>query len=155
VAELTEAEKATNAETLKHIHTVRNFLHIIAVELIDRGRKHDETKLEDPELAGFVEYTPKLAACTYGSDEYSEYLAGLKPCLDHHYAKNRHHPEHFKNGIDDMTIIDLIEMFCDWKAATLRHNDGNIKQSIEINSKRFNIDHQLAKILMNSIHLFD
>ena len=50
-----------------------------------------------------------------------------------------------------MTIIDLIEMLCDWKAATMRHNDGNIRKSIEINAKRFNIDSQLTKMLENTV----
>ena len=31
---------------------------------------------------------------TYGSDEYKACLTEMKPALDHHYAANRHHPEH-------------------------------------------------------------
>jgi hypothetical protein len=119
--------------------------------LLNRAREHDQSKLSDPELSTFVEMTPKLAASTYGSDEYKKFLAEMKPTLDHHYAKNSHHPEHHKDGINDMTIIDLIEMLCDWKAATMRHNDGNIRKSIEINAKRFNIDSQLTKILENTV----
>jgi hypothetical protein len=37
----------------------------------------------------------------------------MAPALKHHYENNRHHPEHFKNNIDDMNLIDLIEMLCD------------------------------------------
>ena len=39
-----------------------------------------------------------------------------------------------------LNLLDLIELFCDWKASTLRHNDGNIKKSIEINQNRFGYD---------------
>jgi hypothetical protein len=79
----------------------------------------------------------------------------MKPALDHHYAKNRHHPEHFKNGINEMNILDIIEMLADWKAATIRHNDGNLRKSIEHNAKRFGIDTQLTRILMNSMDVFE
>ena len=88
-------------------------------------------------------------------EQYIEALEKLKPALEHHYASNRHHPEHFVNGINDMTLIDVVEMFCDWKASTLRHNDGNLLKSIEINAERFNMDGQLKQILMNTARMLD
>lgn len=148
---LTKDEKATNYETLQHINVVRNFLNIIVREILERGENHDSSKLEDPELPIFTEYTKKLADTTYDSEDYKKYLQEMKPALDHHYAKNRHHPEHHKDGINDMTLIDLIEMLCDWMAATQRHHDGNILKSLEINSKRFNVSEQLNKILHNTV----
>jgi hypothetical protein len=117
---------------------------------------HDNTKLEDPELSLFDEMTPKLAKCTYGSDEYKGFLKELQPALEHHYARYRHHPEHFDNGCKDMNLIDIIEMLVDWKAATLRHNDGNILKSLELNRTRFGLDKvTLYDILMNSVEMFE
>ena len=144
-------EKATNFETLTHINNVRDKVSEVISELLGRAANHDKSKMADPELSSFVELTPKLASSTYGSEEYKKFLEQLKPALNHHYAKNSHHPEHHKDGINDMTIIDLIEMLCDWKAATMRHNDGNIRKSIEINAKRFNIDLQLTRMLENTV----
>jgi len=54
-----------------------------------------------------------------------------------------------------MTLIDVIEMFCDWKCASERHADGDILKSIEINCKRFNIDQQLRQIILNTAELFN
>ena len=51
-----------------------------------------------------------------------------------------------------MNLIDLIEMLCDWKAATLRHEDGDIIKSIEINSKRFDYGGLLKQIFLNTIN---
>ena len=147
---LTEEQKATNYDTMRHIERVRNLLNSCATELLLRGQKHDQTKLDSPEVELFTELTPKLGTCTYGSEEYKSFLEKLKPALDHHYAHNRHHPEHFKNGISDMNLLDLMEMLCDWKAASERHNDGNIRKSIEINANRFNISPQLVKIMENT-----
>lgn len=119
-------------------------------ELKLRAKNHDKSKLEDIELPYFVEFTPKLENCTYGSDEYKEFLKGLKPALDHHYSVNSHHPECHKNGINNMSIADIIEMYCDWSAAVKRHKDGNILKSININKTRFKICDQLVTILENS-----
>ena len=57
--------------------------------------------------------------------------------------------------VNDMTLIDLLETFCDWKAASLRHNTGNIRKSIEVNAGRFELSPQLVKILENTARLFD
>jgi len=150
---LTEAQKATNCDTFRHIERVRNLLNACAIELLKRGELHDQSKLESPEVEAFTEFTPKLAACTYQSEEYKSFLAAMKPALDHHYANNRHHPEHFKRGINDMNLLDIVEMLCDWKAASERHNDGNIRRSIEVNALRFQMSEQLIRILENTADL--
>lgn len=152
---LTDKEQETNMETQAHIANVQAYIKIFVELLTDRGANHDATKLCDPEVKLFTEITHKLAGCTYGSDEYNEFLKQLKPALDHHYAKNRHHPEHFPKGVDDMTLVDLLELFADWKAATLRHDNGNLLKSIEINSKRFNIGEQLTNVFRNTAELID
>lgn len=142
-------------ETQKHIETVRKYLRFMIDKIDMRGVKHDSSKLESPEVELFAELTPKLASLHYGSDEYNDNLDKLKPALDHHYASNRHHPQHFVNGISDMTLVDIIEMFCDWKASTLRQNDGNLLKSIETNAERFNMEGQLKEILMNTARMLD
>lgn len=138
-------------DTIEHIMNVRNKMWQMQMNIEHRAINHDDSKLKEPELSIFTEYTPKLANTTYGSDEYKEHLKGMKVGLDHHYANNMHHPEYWENGINDMSLLDIIEMLADWKAATERHNDGDMMKSLEINIKRFNIDDQLANILRNTI----
>lgn len=151
---LTLEEQATNYATMRHIERVRNLLGGMIAELLVRARDHDQSKLQQPEVALFTEFTPKLAAVTYGSPDYEAFRKAMGPALSHHYANNRHHPEHWKNGVDDMNLIDVLEMECDWKAASERHNDGNIRKSIEINAERFGLSVQLRKILENTADLF-
>ena len=119
-------------------------------ELLKRAEQHDASKLREPELKYF-RLASNLRNLTYGSPEYKEQLKQtLGPALEHHYARNPHHPEHHENGVDDMTLIDLLEMFCDWRAATERHGDGDIMQSIEKNEERFGLSPQLKQILVNT-----
>lgn len=144
------SEYDSRTDTLIHIKRVSQLLTEAAAELIRRANIHDNSKLQFPEKKFFDEFTPKLAGCTYGSDEYKSYIELLKPALEHHYAKNSHHPEHYPNGINDFDLFDLIEMFFDWKAATERHNDGNIYKSITINQDRFKISDQICCIFENT-----
>jgi hypothetical protein len=138
------------ADTAKHRYRVRALLSKIRGELWERGRVHDRSKLKEPEKAVFDEWTPKLKGSTYGSDEYAMALSAMGEGLWHHYAHNRHHPEHFEGGITGMTLVDLVEMFCDWKAATERHDDGSLQRSIQQNNDRFGMGPVLTKILENT-----
>lgn len=137
-------------DTLLHIKRVSELLSQFSSELLRRATKHDNSKLESPEKELFDEFTPKLKNSTYGSDEYKEYLKGLKVALDHHYKNNSHHPEHYENGIDGFDLFDLVEMFVDWKAATERHDNGDFYKSLEINEERFKMSPQLVNIFKNT-----
>jgi hypothetical protein len=147
---MAESEYSSVPDTLKHIDVVKKNIMTVANLLIQRAITHDLSKLKEGEVEYFDIYTPKLAGCTYGSAEYKQFLAELKPALDHHYAENRHHPDHFENGIQGMNLVDIMEMFCDWYAATQRHNNGDIMKSIEINQKRFGYSDELKAILENT-----
>lgn len=137
-------------KTMRHIETVRNYLNAAIRELLNRQEQHDQSKLVPAEVDVFEEYTPKLRGTTYGSDEYKVFLEGMKPALEHHYRNNRHHPEHFANGIQEMNLIDLLEMMIDWKASGMRHHDGDIYRSIDINQERFGYSDELKQIFKNT-----
>ena len=157
-------------DTYKHIQTVQGLLLKAITELQKRSQEHDQSKLVSPEVEVFDEYTPKLAGSTYGSDEYKQFLEGMGVGLHHHYFNNRHHPEfwcyesngdyypeHLENGnaIRNMNLLDVLEMLIDWKAATLRHNDGDIRKSIEINQKRFGYSDELKALFLNTLKVIE
>jgi len=153
---LTLEQQATNYATMRHIERVRNLLNVAIIELLKRGELHDQCKMESPEVEAFTEKTAALAATTYGSLEYEMNKKDIDAALQHHYAHSRHHPEHFRSGMQDMNLIDLLEMFIDWKAASERHHDGNIRKSIEHNAIRFNMNAvSLTRIFENTIPIFD
>lgn len=141
--------------TIEHIELVRKYIRFFTERLTDRGEKHDASKLTEEELPYFAEHTENLNKIEYGSEEYKAELEALKPALDHHYNSNRHHPEYHKNGIEDMNLIDILEMLCDWKASCERNKNGNLLKSIEINSERFHINEQLTQILINTARLLE
>jgi hypothetical protein len=137
-------------DTLKHSRRVDELLLQAVEDLLGRVGKHDASKCEPPEKAIFDEYTPKLRDSTYGSDEYKGFLAEMGAGLQHHYEANRHHPEHFPDGVAGMTLTDLAEMLADWKAAGERHADGDMARSLAIQRERFGLSDQLFTILENT-----
>lgn len=138
-------------DTHEHIDTVRVFLHVFVVDILQRALVHDASKLVEPEVAVFDEFTPKLKASTFGSEEYEGFRAAMGEGLRHHYAANDHHPEHHPNGFADMSLFEVIEMFADWCAATQRHDDGDIRKSIEINAERFGYGPEIVRLLTNTV----
>lgn len=144
------AEYDSEADTLKHIKRVNELLLFACQDLLKRAMQHDDSKLKSPEKQKFDEMTPKLKGLTYGSDEYKKSLDELGIALKHHYANNSHHPEFYENGINDMDLLDLLEMFFDWCAATERHENGNIYTSINQNKERFKMSEQLQEVFRNT-----
>ena len=137
----------STADTLKHARRVQELLGEFAIAMIKRGMVHDDSKLGPVEKPAFDRETPLLKGLTYGSDEYKNSLVRLGKALEHHYAHNSHHPEFYRNGVNDMTLMDVVEMFFDWKAASERNAGGfEIDKSVE----RFGITPQLAQIMKNT-----
>lgn len=182
-------------ETQKHISRVRVHLNTIRDNMESRWQKHDASKLESPEKEAFDSLGPPevMAKLEYGSEEYKANLRKIKPAIQHHYAVNDHHPEHFKLwkcplckkvfrdsdfendkrdphfcqscvpngtmyeavvepyvGVDGMSLMGLLEMLADWKAAGERHTTGNLRDSLAKNKDRFGISDQLLMILENT-----
>lgn len=144
----------SRADTLKHSQRVGELMVELSKEILERSTCHDRSKTLPPEVDTFDEFTHKLKDATYGSEEYKGFLREMKPALDHHYANNRHHPEHYDNGINGMTLVDLIEMICDWKAATERMDNGDLDKSLQTQKERFGISDQLLEILYNTAYHF-
>lgn len=136
--------------TQEHIDRVYELIHEVRENLHQRACDHDASKLVEPEKEMFDRMSDKLPGLKYGSTEYA---AARKEMLDqalgHHYAHNDHHPEHFKGGVQDMNLLQLIEMLADWKAAGERHLDSKgLRHSIEINAERFGYDEGFARTLI-------
>ena len=148
---MVEEKCDSTQDTLNHIRRVQELLNEYSAQIVERGEVHDASKLENPEKEIFDRYTPLLRNTTFGTPEYEEFRAEMESALAHHYAQNRHHPEHFKDkGVAGMDLLDLTEMFFDWKAASERHNDGNIYRSIKQSSERFHLPEVLTSILINT-----
>lgn len=139
-------------ETNKHIRNVQCVMYRVIGDLMQKSRLHDVSKFDDEEKDLFAEVTPELGKHFYGSEEYKNCLAKIKPAIDHHNLNNFHHPENHVKGIAGMNLMELIEMMCDWTAASKRNPNGDVVDSIEKNQKRFGYSDELKQILINTAH---
>ena len=136
-------------DTREHIEKVRDNLNDALHNLTRRAVVHDATKLVEPELSGYQGLSDAFQGLTYGTPEHRAAFAPFKEIIAHHYAHNRHHPEYWPNGVTDMSLLDIIEMLADWKAANDR-NGGDFGHSIQVSVSRFGISEQLHAILINT-----
>ena len=143
-----------DSETLKHVNEVRTNIWTMISQLDKRAHVHDASKFEEPERSIFAASGHKLSATEYGSPAYTELMKEVQVAIDHHYSKNTHHPEHWPKGVDDMDLLDVVEMLCDWAAAVKRNKNGNVHKSIDFNEERFKMSPQLAQIMRNTVNRY-
>ena len=132
----------------KHNNNVQNNIADVLANLARRMAEHDQSKYYDEEY-DLVVGKPYLETLEYNTPEYKAGLERVQDAVDHHYMLNTHHPEHFPDGVKGMTLLDLIEMACDWQAASIEHN-STFLESIKRNVERFGLSIEMQEILMNT-----
>lgn len=132
-----------------HIQYIREDILKIIHKLYERALNHDNSKWSDAERP-FYEKSNEIELENMTS--YKTILEAtrdiVQPALDNHYKLNRHHPEHHKNGINDMNLIDIVEMVCDWHSSA---KTRGLPLDVNYNVQRFNISPQLEQIIKNTI----
>lgn len=146
------AASNNTVNVLQHKRLVASYLESVVSDLFERAIVHDDSKFGPEEFDAYEEALPKFEKTVYGSPEYIQVCRDIKPAINHHITSNRHHPEYFgEKGITGMSLIDLVEMTCDWLAASQRGKDGDIDKGLEINKERYGIDDQLFEIIKNTV----
>lgn len=119
------------------------------IVLLKRAIKHDLSKFSKEEFEYVYILGSTRKNVKFGSEEYYNLVDSIMPAKIAHYTRNRHHPE-FYGDIEKMSIIDLNEMLIDWFAAT-RGIGGNIHESLDINTTKYNIKQNLYNGLKRDI----
>lgn len=138
-------------DTMEHkLYVKKLFEELVIPELKKRAIMHDASKLKSPEKECYDKYIPLLKDAPYWSEEYQEIKDEMRTeGLSHHFKENSHHPEHYEHGIYDMDLFDVIEMFTDWVAASLK-SDTKFTQGIQVNREKYDVSPQLYSIFLNT-----
>ena len=141
----------TKAVLLLHRVRVTKYMSRFVESLVLRLATHDDSKMQDEEFGVYSDVIDEFEGHKFGTPGYEEVVKKLAGAKAHHFAHNRHHPEHFEMGINEMNLADLVEMLCDWKSATLNQGgSGDLNTSISILSEKYDISPQLKQILINT-----
>jgi hypothetical protein len=132
------------ADLIQHKRWVAEYMQIVANELFRRAVIHDNSKFSSEEFEAYEEAFPGLQKYAYGTDEFRAELRKIEPAIEHHYKANH------LNGIADMDLIQVIEMVCDWLAASKR-SQKDICQGLEINQRRFGIEQQVINLISHTV----
>lgn len=138
-------------DTLLHMSEVRENLEVVSSRLKQRGEQHDRSKFQEPEFSVFTSTREKFKDVKYGTPEYQERVNEAKVAVDHHHANNRHHTSFHKNGVNDMSLIDIMEMLADWKAAERRSSGQPLVNTLDYAYKKYGIDSQLGMVITNTL----
>ena len=144
-------EQIETEEYIKgHISRVRRHIDTFIQLLIRRAENHDKSKLEEPEISWWKEMD-KEPRYPYGSEEYKQKIKRWNKVFKHHYQYNRHHPEYYEYGVSEMTLIDIVEMMCDW----LGYKDTTtVTEALKVCDEqmaRYDISEELRQIIFNTL----
>lgn len=144
-------EQIETEEYIKgHISRVRKHINTFVQLLLKRAINHDKSKLEEPEISWWKEMD-KEPRYPYGSEEYKQKIKRWDKVFKHHYKYNRHHPEHYDYGVSEMTLVDIVEMMCDW----LGYKDTiTISEALKVcdeQMRRYNIPDGIRQIIFNTL----
>lgn len=135
---------------VEHKTTVVQYLLYITEDLRHRAVVHDDSKLDQFEKDMYDALSKEYKHHKSKSNISEKSKMIIKRGLEHHYCLNNHHPEHFKNGINDMTLIDIIEMLCDWMTYADRcHKD--INEIIDYYQHKYNFSNEFKTLINNTI----
>lgn len=139
----------------KHKFNIEKIYYSLFRPLLDeRIEVHDNSKLEDPELACYNKWIPELAKVTVDDPKYAEIKDHMrKDGLNHHFMVNRHHPEHFEHGIADMNLVDFVEHVIDCYAAS-KASDTPFEVAMPTIMERNGYPEEVRSIIMNTAKLF-
>lgn len=135
---------------LKHRENVKSRLLFLADELYQRAYHHDDSKLQAPEIGWLIEMD-KEPRYPYGSPEYFDKMKRWDKFFRHHYKFNRHHPDHFQDGISGMNLADLCEYIVDIISYFEELHVGEALDTVNKQADRFGLDEQLIQILKNTL----
>lgn len=136
--------------SVDHIRQVQFYLVGCIQNLQHRLLTHDDSKLHEPERSAYEGVDEAVAPFPFGSDEYRQAIKNhLGDALAHHYRHNPHHPSHYEDGVQGMSLFDLIEMLADLRAVC--DDKGKEAIDLEVNKKNDNISDSVYEILLNTI----
>ena len=117
-------------------------------QLLSIAKQHDASKFSEPER---IAYT--LIAWRYhlkNQGKLFEYDNHLKQTVitgwQHHIKHNSHHPEYHKNP-NQMSLLNLIEMVCDWVAIS----EGNSQAWATENMPKWHFSYAVQKKIVSLI----
>lgn len=136
-----------------HIKNVRKDMRELASIIVSRSDEHDASKLEEPELSGYIQMDQE-PRYPYGTREYQEKMKKYSWLFRQHWKTNRHHPEYFKDigGFESQAnLIDVIEMLCDWLSYKNNLTYLDATKLVAQQCKRFGFSETMENLLMNTL----
>lgn len=144
------SKNSTKDYIISHKRAVQRWMQRFGIILLRRGEDHDNSKLEEPEFSGWckMDEEPRYP---YGSYEYKDKVKRFNPLFIEHWRKNRHHPEYFNYNFNDMDLIDIIEMMCDWLGYRDNITYTEASQLVSTQCDRYGFSDELKELILNTL----
>ena len=111
----------------------------LAIKLIRRAGIHDNSKFSMRE----IDCLSKISDLQNDDDGFTnpdyKLNSAQEELIKIHWQHNRHHPEFF-NNINEMRLLDILEMICDWHARSVEYSTDLLEFVTKRQKTRFHFD---------------
>lgn len=132
----------------------------LAMQTIQRGIQHDQSKLHNPE---YEPYVWRVYRTKWNKEGRTESVLDLyyrtshldqviRDAVFHHITHNRHHPEWHPDP-DDMAYIDVVEMVCDWHAMSQEFQSDTHEWAKYVVPRRYAFGNHLQSVVFDTVKL--
>ena len=148
-------EKYYVQDTINHRLLVQNEINKVIFELQERLINHDTDKiLNDVIYDCYAPIVAELRTVEYDTPKYHELIDKMDIGWEEH-MKNRHHwveEKYNKEKLEELTIMDLAEIVCDWIGAMKRNisDDEQIMSGVKHNIKRYGLENWGSLIIQTA-----
>ena len=115
-----------------------------AVEILQRGWEHDNSKFLKEELEGLAKISDDHASMRHAGKQLPD---EMKEYLKLHYKNNTHHPEHWED-VSMMPEMDVVEMCCDWAARSKQFDTDLIEFAKTRQENRFHFPPEMFERIL-------
>ncbi|EGC28246.1 hypothetical protein DICPUDRAFT_85639 [Dictyostelium purpureum] len=135
---------------------MEGYCNLSKKELKERGDLHDASKYEPPEIEPYIWLT-WYHHCKHCNIDF-KYPDGVEKLVkegcDHHLHCNRHHPESHSDP-NEMSVLDIVEMVCDWSAISQELNQGSCINYVKQHISKWSFSNEKLNFIFKTITEFD
>jgi hypothetical protein len=129
----------------------------MGLQIAQRAILHDQSKLQEPEYVPYVWRINRTLWKKTNSPhlrwlESQTLDQAIQDAVRHHVTHNRHHPEWHMDA-DDMSVIDIIEMVCDWYAMSQEFNTSIVTWFNYVVPRRYSFSADVRQKVFDEITL--
>jgi hypothetical protein len=121
----------------------------LSLKLLERIYNHDNTKFSNREFYGLADNVHDKRSLKNVNEDQIAKEEKMK-FIKFHWFSNKHHPEYYSD-VNDMKLLDILEMCCDWYARSKEFDNDPIEFFNKKQGTRWNFNKEMQETIIKHL----